>query len=65
MLPLTTLLLYFVIFACIAANSLRALIGAILSDKELMFDGLFGVVMEVLILGAYLLVTGQLFDNKK
>ena len=60
----TELLVYFVVFACIVASSIRAFIGAITSDIDLMIRGIIGTVMEVSILGVFLWFNGKLFNNQ-
>jgi hypothetical protein len=58
-------LCYLIIFGFIIGESIQAIIGVWIGDKDMMFKGIRGVGLQVLILMIYLHWTGKLFNKKE
>lgn len=48
-----------------AADSIKGIYASFVGDRELLFDSIKDMFINVGILAIYLLVTGEFFNNKK
>lgn len=56
---------YIVFYIVMAADSIKGIYASFVGDRELLFDSIKDMFINVGILAIYLLATGEFFNNKK